>query len=135
MTAINETEARPRRRAGTFTLGVVLVAAGLGMMASLFWPALEIGWLLKLSPLILVCLGVEVLLAARGGGKVKYDLLGMILCFVLVGAGLVFYAAAWYYENGNYYHVYDCPYCAGAYYGEARSETESAPEDVEWPEA
>ena len=78
MTAINETAARPQRRAGTFTLGVALVVAGLGMMASLFWPALEIGWLLKLSPLILVCLGVEVLLAARGGGRVKYDWLGML---------------------------------------------------------
>lgn len=105
---VNETAARPQRRAGTFTLGVVLVAAGLGMMASLFWPALEIGWLLKMSPLILVFLGVEVLLAARGGGRVKYDLLGMLLCFILVGAGMVFYAAAWYYENGDYFNTYDC---------------------------
>lgn len=103
-------ETKPQRRAGTFTLGAVLVAAGLGMMASLFWPALEIGWLLKASPLILVSLGVEVLLAARGGGKVKYDWLGMLLCFVLVGAGLVFYAAAWYYENGTYFNASDC-YC------------------------
>lgn len=107
MTA-SETEARPQRRAGTFTLGIVLVASGVGMLLSLFRPALDIGWLLKASPLILVCLGVEVLLAARGGGKVKYDWLGMLLCFVLVGAGLVLYAAAWYYENGEYFNAYDC---------------------------
>ena len=43
MTASEET--RPQRRVGTFTLGVVLVAAGLGMLASLLWPQVEIGWL------------------------------------------------------------------------------------------
>lgn len=107
MTA-SEEAVRPQRRVGTFTLGVVLVAAGLGMLASLLWPSLEIGWLLKLSPLILVALGAETLLSARGGGRVKYDWLGMLLCFLLVGAGLVFYAAAWAYENPAYFNAYDC---------------------------
>lgn len=108
MTANEGTAACPQRRVGTFTLGIVLVAAGTGMLVSLLCPAVEIGWVLKLSPLILVALGVEVLLAARGGGKVRYDWLGMLLCFVLVGAGLVMYAAAWYYENGEYFNAYDC---------------------------
>lgn len=108
MTAGETTAARPQRRVGTFTLGVVLVAAGLGMLASLFWPGLEIGWLLKLSPLILVALGVETLLSVRGGGRVKYDWVGMLLCFLLVGAGLVFYAAAWAWENGEFFNAYDC---------------------------
>lgn len=107
MTA-NEEAVRPQRRVGTFTLGAVLVAAGCGMLASLLWPGLEIGWLLKASPLILVALGVETLLSARGGGKVRYDWLGMLLCFLLVGAGLVLYAAAWAYENGELFNAYDC---------------------------
>lgn len=107
MTA-NEGAVRPQRRVGTFTLGIVLVAAGCGMLVSLLWPAFEIGWLLKASPLILVALGVETLLSARGGGRVKYDWLGMLLCFLLVGAGLVLYAAAWAYENGEYFNAYDC---------------------------
>ncbi len=106
MTA-NEEAARPQRRVGTFTLGIVLVVAGCGMLASLLWPALNIGWLLKASPLILVALGAEVLLAARGGGRVKYDWLGILLCFLLVGAGMVMYAAAWWYENGDYFNAYD----------------------------
>lgn len=106
MTASEET--RPQRRVGTFTLGVVLVAAGCWMLGSLLWPKLDIGWMLKLSPAILIALGVEVLLAARGGGRIKYDWLGMLLCFLLVGAGLVMYAAAWYYENGEYFNAYDC---------------------------
>lgn len=113
MTANEGTAARPQRRAGTFTLGAVLIAAGGGMLASLLWPAFEIGWLFKASPLILVLLGVEVLLAARGGGRVKYDWLGMLLCFLLVGAGMVFYAAAWAYENGEFFNVYDCSRYAG----------------------
>ena len=101
-------EQAARRRVGTFTLGVVLVAAGSAMLVSLFWPRLELGWLLKASPLILVALGVETLLSARGGGKLHYDWLGMLLCFLLVGAGMVFYAAAWAYENGDFFNAYNC---------------------------
>ena len=99
---------RPQRRVGTFTLGIVLVAAGTGMLGSLLWPSFELGWLLNASPLILVALGVETLLSARGGGRVKYDWLGMILCFLLVGAAMVFYAAAWAYENGEFFNAGNC---------------------------
>ena len=108
-----EAPACAQRRVGTFTLGVVLVAAGAGMMASMFWPALDIAWLLKASPLILVLLGIEVLIAARGGARVRYDWLGMLLCVLLTGASLTMYAAAWYYVNGGYFNgeyatAYDC---------------------------
>ena len=99
---------RPQRRVGTFTLGAVLVAAGCGMLASLLWPSFEPGWLLNASPLILVALGVETLLSARSGGKVKYDWLGMLLCFLLVGAAMVFYTAAWAYENGEFFYAGNC---------------------------
>ena len=112
MTASETTAVRPQRRVGTFTLGIVLVAAGTGMLVSLLCPQMEIGWLLKASPLILVALGVETLLSARGGGRVKYDWLGMILCFLLVGAAMVFYAAAWAYENGEFINVRNCSRCA-----------------------
>ena len=112
MTASETTAVRPQRRVGTFTLGVVLVAAGCGMLASLLWPQVEIGWLLKASPLILVALGAETLLSARGGGRVRYDWLGMLLCFLLVGAAMVFYAAAWAYENGEFINVRNCSRCA-----------------------
>ena len=106
MTA-SEEAVRPQRRVGTFTLGVVLVAAGLGMLASLLWPSLEIGWLLKLSPLILVALGAETLLSARGGGRVKYDWLGMFLCFILTGAALCMFCAAWWMTEGPGLPMYD----------------------------
>lgn len=92
-------QARPQRRVGTFTLGVALVSGGLCMLASLFYPALDLTWALKCSPLILVALGVETLLSARTDGRVKYDWLGMLLCFLLIGAALCMYGAVWWITN------------------------------------
>ena len=86
---------RPCRRVGTFTFGMVLVVSGLAMLVSMFFPQLEFTWLLQLSPLALISLGVETLLAARGGGRVKYDWVGMVLCCLIVCAALVLFAAAW----------------------------------------
>ena len=86
---------RPCRRVGTFTFGMVLVVSGLAMLVSMFFPQLEFTWLLQLSPLALISLGVETLLAARGGGRVKYDWVGMVLCCRIVCVSLVLFAAAW----------------------------------------
>ncbi|MDD5931407.1 MAG: hypothetical protein PUC45_02950 [Oscillospiraceae bacterium] len=82
------------RRVGTFTLGAVLVVSGLWMMVTMFFPSFDLVWVLKGSPIILIILGIETLLAARGGGKVRYDWVGMILCFILVCAALCLYAIA-----------------------------------------
>ena len=87
---------RPCRRVGTFTFGMVLVVSGLAMLVSMFFPQLEFTWLLQLSPLALISLGVETLLAARGSERVKYDWVGMLLCFLIVCASLVLFAAAWW---------------------------------------
>ena len=87
---------RPCRRVGTFTFGMVLVVSGLAMLVSMFFPQLEFTWLLQLSPLALISLGVETLLAARGGGRVRYGWVGMLLCFLIVCASLVLFAAAWW---------------------------------------
>ena len=64
-------ETRPvkERRVGTFTFGAVLVICGVLMLVSMFFPRLDLTLALKLSPLILVSLGVEVLLAGRRAGK------------------------------------------------------------------
>ena len=87
---------RPCCRVGTFTFGIVLVVSGAAMLVSMFFPQLEFTWLLQLSPLALISLRVETLLAARGGGRVKYDWVGMVLCFLIVCASLVLFAAAWW---------------------------------------
>ncbi len=96
-----------QRRVGTFTLGIVLVIAGAGMLASMFWPQFRPEWLLKASPCILILLGIETLLSARSGGRVKYDWLGMFLCFILTGAALCMYAAAWWVVNMDYQSLWD----------------------------
>ena len=94
-----------QRRVGTFTLGVVLVVSGILMLVTMFWPQLDWEWALKGSPIILISLGVETLLAAKGGGKVKYDWVGMVLCFVLVCAALCLYGLAWWLLYGPEYGV------------------------------
>ena len=86
---------RPARRVGTVTLGITLVAAGILMLVSLFWPEVDLRGVMRLSPLILVSLGVEALLSARKGGAVKYDWVGMLLCFVRTLAELCLYSVAW----------------------------------------
>lgn len=101
-------ETPPRqRRVGTFTLGVTLVTAGTLMLAAMLFPRLDLRWALKCSPVILICLGVETLIAAKGGGRIKYDWAGMLLCFVLTGAALCMCAAAWFVscwpEYGRFY--------------------------------
>jgi hypothetical protein len=83
------------RRVGTFTFGIVLVIAGIAMTAALLFPSLDLRLLLKLSPAVLILLGVEVLLSARKGGRIKYDWLGMLLCFVLVMMALAAFFIAW----------------------------------------
>ena len=71
------------------------------MLASMFWPRFHPEWLLKASPCILILLGLETLFSARSGGRVKYDWLGMFLCFILTGAALCMYCAAWWVMNGG----------------------------------
>ena len=92
-----------QRRVGTFTLGLTLVVSGGLMLVSMFWPELDLTWALKCAPSILIGLGVETLAAAKGGGKVKYDWVGMVLCFVLVCAALCLYAMAWWLLYGPEY--------------------------------
>ena len=83
------------RRVGTFTLGVVLILSGAAMLLGMFFPKLDLTFLLKLSPLILVSLGVETLLAARRDSAIRYDWVGMVLCFLLVSCALVLFVIAW----------------------------------------
>ena len=92
-----------QRRVGTFTLGVVLVVTGILMAVSMFYPSLDLSWALKASPVILISLGVETLLATRSSEKIKYDWVGMILCFILVCAALCLYAIAWWLMYGPEY--------------------------------
>lgn len=83
------------RRVGTFTFGIVLVIAGLAMTSALFFPSLDFQLLMKLSPAVLILLGIEVLLSTRKGGRIKYDWLGMLLCFLIVLLALGVFFTSW----------------------------------------
>lgn len=81
------------RRVGTFTMGCVMILAGIAICVSLFGGGLSLELLFRLSPLVLVALGVEVLLASRHkGDRLKYDFVSVILCIVLVCGTLCFAA-------------------------------------------
>lgn len=85
---------RAVRRVGTVTFGVVLVVTGCAMLISMFFPKLDLSFLLKASPLILIRLGLETLLSARKSERLRYDWVGMILCCLIVCTALFLFAAA-----------------------------------------
>ena len=98
---MNEPVSRPKakpqgRRVGTVTVGVTLVIAGCAMLVKLFFPDVELAWMLRLSPAILIGLGIETLLASRSQARLRYDWAGILLCFLTGCAGLAMTTAAWY---------------------------------------
>lgn len=90
-----ENNPQPTRRVGTFTFGWVMVATGILMMLGLFFPKADLRTALRLSPVILISIGVEVLLGSRTASRLKYDWVAMLLCFVVVCAAMGMYAVAW----------------------------------------
>ncbi|MBU5627974.1 hypothetical protein KQI82_13765 [Oscillibacter sp. MSJ-2] len=83
------------RRVGTITMGLVLVVSGVCMLISMFFPNLDLRWVLQAAPLALVSLGVETLLAAGRRSRIKYDWVGMLLCVLIVCTALGLYTMAW----------------------------------------
>ena len=80
--------AKPLRRVGSWTLGVVLIACGVCLLAHYFWPKFDYVMAAKLSPLVLIALGVEVLICAARPEKRKYDFFSIFMCLVLMGCAL-----------------------------------------------
>ena len=79
--------AQPKvRRVGFFTLGIALILTGGCIAVSMMLPDFPLFTVAKLAPLVLVALGVEVLWAnaRKGDARLKYDLLSMFVCFVLI---------------------------------------------------
>lgn len=92
---VERSDGRTVHRVGTFTFGWVMVATGIVMILALFFPKTDFRIVLRFSPVILISLGVEVLTASRGSGRLKYDWVAMLLCFVIVCAAMVMFAVAW----------------------------------------
>lgn len=77
------------RRVGTFAFGLTLIAAGVLLLCAILIPGFDPRPILRLAPVILIALGIEVLVyAARPNVKLKYDFLSMLGCaFILVVMG------------------------------------------------
>ena len=90
---------RPVRRAGSITMGIALIACGIAITLYYIIPGFNLIALAKFAPLILVCLGIEILWAnaRKGDALLKYDLLSMFLCFMLIcgSAGVSLIPAVW----------------------------------------
>ena len=46
------------RRVGRFTLGIALIASGLVLLATMFWPGFDLFTAIKFAPVILILIGV-----------------------------------------------------------------------------
>lgn len=80
------------RRVGTVTMGISLIGVGLATIYGMFQPKLNLILMAKLSPMILVFLGIEVLTAYfknKNDGVIKYDFFSGFICFLLVCFSMV----------------------------------------------
>ncbi len=79
------------RRVGTITMSLCLIAAGVLLVLWVFIPSIDYITIARLSPVILVFLGIEILVAntVYRGDKLKYDGLSIFICLLLIGASLV----------------------------------------------
>lgn len=75
----------PRRRVGSLTLGVCLIAAGVFFLCYYFVPGFNVQLTLKIAPAVgLMLLGGEVLFFAARPGRWKYDFMSVFICLFLM---------------------------------------------------
>ena len=77
------------RRVGTFTFGLLLVAAGVLLILRALMPTLDLRFVVSLLPVALIALGIEVLIyAARPDVQLRYDGVSIFVCIlILFGVG------------------------------------------------
>ncbi len=87
----------PVRRVGTLTMGFSLIAAGVVALITIFNPDFNLSLAFKLSPVIFILLGTEILIGSirHKGERIRFDFLSGFICFCLVcGAGVLALAGA-----------------------------------------
>ncbi len=96
-------EEPPKRihRVGTFTLGLTLIVVGVLTVYTLLNPSFDYTMALKLSPLVLVSLGIEVLISSflSNTRKIKYDFLSGFVSILLILGSMGIAALQPLYEN------------------------------------
>lgn len=83
-------EEKPRR-IGLVTMALALIAAGVLMVLRIFVPGLDYATILRFSPVILIFLGVELLvaLAVHRNKKIRLDVASTLVSLLLIGISLV----------------------------------------------
>jgi len=91
-----------KKRIGTLTLGLSLVYIGIVLILTLFVNLNIVIILLRLFPVILVCLGLEVLLFSiwnKSEEKLKYDGVSIFLILLFTFGAICVAAAGWGIET------------------------------------
>lgn len=101
------------RRVGSITCGILMIVFGILFLVHMFYPPLSLGTIMKLWPLVLVALGVEMIAANRKQEEdteeiLKYDKGAVFLVFLLAcfaaGMGLLEYFMDFYAQYGAVYY-------------------------------
>ncbi|MCL2718216.1 MAG: DUF5668 domain-containing protein [Lachnospiraceae bacterium] len=101
------------RRLGSVTFGIVLISTGILMLLNVIAPALNINFLFRFWPVILIILGIEVLLGnqfkstevVRPDGqiieqnKVVYDIPAVIMMGITLFVTFMLAWAEWLYQH------------------------------------
>ena len=78
-----------RRRTGTLTLGLALILVGGCILGYCFVPGFDLLAAAKLSPLLLVLMGLEILIGSfLKGDEYRVNFGSVLLCLILVGCSL-----------------------------------------------
>jgi hypothetical protein len=79
-------------RVGTLSMGLLLLASGIGLLYAQFNKVAAADWAFKWWPVIFIILGVEVLIQFHfrksEDGKIKYDVFSVFIILLIVLAGL-----------------------------------------------
>ena len=90
-------EEKKERRVGTYTFGITLIIIGISVLIMTFTKFDFFKYILMLWPVVLICLGIEILyLNSKSNVKVKIDFLSIILMLIVL-----FFTAI--FSLGNYF--------------------------------
>lgn len=106
---IKKEEKKYTRRVGTITFGAALIFTGVIIIMSMFGVNVSLMTVLKLSPILLVAFGVEIILSAIfiKDAQFKYDIFGIFLSFILVAGSI---GCAFVAKYGERYMKYQINY-------------------------
>lgn len=100
------------RRVGSITCGGILILFGVLFMVHMFYPALSLTFIMKLWPVVLIALGIEMIAAnlhqrAEDVQVLKYDkgavvMIILLSCFAMV-MGVIEYCMEYYSRYGYIY--------------------------------